>query len=338
MRDASSRVVHSGPHPSRAPDHLLCPARDIVTVSFVVLSLVQLGVGRSVASEPIRIKTPDPKNFQLAEAIEALCAVTSTSPNDESGRLRAEIIGLHQRMYELHNKATALMARRLTDSDLGEVDRHNRAVLDVIAAMDAHSRDITPLAERFGRLLPPRQPLLRQNTAMMGAVAYFLTVTGRFNQDRRPNAQNQRQTHCSEFVDAYAKLAFGYKGFDRRVANDMVSHMRDRNSGWAPIQYPSGQRQLAVAQDLANKGYLVVVGLEVAGSEGHVAVVVPGRLEPSKQWGRSVPQIAQAGNERIVKELGGDANDVVSVFGREKLSYGIDARDMNKFEIFYRIR
>jgi hypothetical protein len=74
----------------------------------------------------------------------------------------------------------------------------------------------------------------------------------------------------------------------------MIDRLAAGRDGWRAVRGPSLQQTLREAHDEANRGYLVVASWKNAGGSGHVAVVLPGPLEPGH--GLQVPRIAQAGN------------------------------------------
>ena len=100
------------------------------------------------------------------------------------------------------------------------------------------------------------------------------------------------------------------------LANEMISEWKKRPQNWIPIK-------LSEAQELANKGYFVVVGWKNpnAGSSGHVAVVVPGTGIRSSSWGGMVPVILEMGKGRRYPKKG--------------LNYGFHHDKKPQMEIFY---
>jgi hypothetical protein len=284
-------------------------------------------------SDPVVIKDPSPKNFQLMDTLDALCRVVSKSEDDEPGKLRETIASLRDRMNRLNKESVELMARRLTDADQNEVDRHNAAVQKANADLDRCAEKLPALAEAFSQLLSAGEARVQQKATHMTAVAYFLAVSGRFDQDPKGNGQ----THCNQFAHAFAKLAFGYDGFEGKTANEIVADLRKREIGWDAVAGKNLQERLKNARDWANEGYLVVASLEEK-PHGHIAIVVPGDLVKSGQWGLDVPEIAQAGRQRVVKERNKYGRETMSVFGREAMSYGFEAKDKDKIEIFIRKR
>lgn len=146
------------------------------------------------------------------------------------------------------------------------------------------------------------------------------------------------ETYCNRFV-ADAAREYGYYGFSGKLANDIVSHLRGgagRSEGWKPVldpapttdygsfrSYQSVEERLGLAQRLANTGRLVVVGFANPGGAGHVALVVPGNLEKSGDWGGMVPRIAQAGKhvsagEKLSEGFGADARGKLVVYVLER--------------------
>jgi hypothetical protein len=97
-------------------------------------------------------------------------------------------------------------------------------------------------------------------------------------------------THCDAAV-GYILAKCGFKDYlpDRWTANLMVEDMRVNQL----FKRINGSRD---AQRLANKGVLVVAGLQIQ-PHGHVAVLRPGVPEWSNTWGRLAPKGMSVGAE-----------------------------------------
>jgi hypothetical protein len=112
-------------------------------------------------------------------------------------------------------------------------------------------------------------------------------------------------TKCIIFLQDFAHACFSYTGFDGKVANQIVVFLRTGADDWERL-YDVKQNDmladaLSTAQDHANQGRFVVIGLKNSDDEpGHVAVVITGQLQASGKWKKAglpemVPMIAQAG-------------------------------------------
>ena len=103
---------------------------------------------------------------------------------------------------------------------------------------------------------------------------------------------NERTTFCNMGVN-YICSGMGYTGFKNMLANEMVKLMETSNY-WERVS-------LYVAQDSANEGRLVILGI-VDIPHGHVAVVIPGHCVISSKWGDVAPQIANIGTENTCEK------------------------------------
>lgn len=112
-------------------------------------------------------------------------------------------------------------------------------------------------------------------------------------------------THCNQAMQ-YVCNALGYSDFTGMTANEMISFMKKANSGW--IQPANAQ----IAQEHANNGVIVLAGLANEDGHGHVCLVVPGVLEKSGSWCKSVPKCMNVGKD---------------VFFGKKISFAFSAED-----------
>jgi len=128
--------------------------------------------------------------------------------------------------------------------------------------------------------------------------ARALTATGAYEPDE------DGTTKCNLYLDALAQKAFDYPSFHGLSANAIVDFFRTGADDWKPVYETASGVSLSegfgVARDEATQGYLVVIGLKVQGTHGHVAVVLPAELSHAEKWAdaglpASVPMIAQAG-------------------------------------------
>lgn len=115
-------------------------------------------------------------------------------------------------------------------------------------------------------------------------------------------------TKCNLFLDAFVSQAFAYTAFHNQSANACVDLMRRGKDGWTRLFDDKTDAvgklgdAFASAQNSANAGFLVLVGLRVDGGSGHLAVVVTGTLSQSTSWAQAglpamLPVVAQAGKD-----------------------------------------
>ena len=71
-----------------------------------------------------------------------------------------------------------------------------------------------------------------------------------------------------------------------------VSAFLKGNDSWTPLGPVYLQETLTKAQELANDKKAVVAVYQNAAAMGHVALIIPGDLEPSGSWGLNVPNTA----------------------------------------------
>jgi hypothetical protein len=150
------------------------------------------------------------------------------------------------------------------------------------------------------------------------------------------------QTYCNRFVRDYVRKRYKYFGFDGYkdmplLANGMVWLMRSGVDGWTPIHDPEKNTDLQdgfkEAQQRAQEGYLVIVGIERGGptegdsNSGHVAIVRKDPLVPQgeeQKWaGWLLPHVAHAGTHP-------DANSDITL----NLAFGPINKDI--LVIYYR--
>lgn len=75
------------------------------------------------------------------------------------------------------------------------------------------------------------------------------------------------------------------------LANNMASAWAKNPQNWQAIS-------MEEAQSYANKGYFVVAGYCNSGGNGHVVVIVPGKMTYSSKWKCNVPRCMDAGPGR----------------------------------------
>jgi hypothetical protein len=105
--------------------------------------------------------------------------------------------------------------------------------------------------------------------------------------------------NCSGSVAEVASKGFDISDLNGKQANDQVGFM---DSNW---DFVDGR----TAQDLANKGELVVAGLKNPNGDGHVAVVVPGQGS-SKPDGKFYPNVEGGGGTNGKSDGSKTAGDV----------------------------
>lgn len=94
-------------------------------------------------------------------------------------------------------------------------------------------------------------------------------------------------THCNQFIN-YGLNGMGYDSMAEMSANEMVHFMATATNGWISVSED-------VAQQHANDGVIVIAGWANLGGHGHVNFVLPGILEKSGEYGKSVPKCVNVG-------------------------------------------
>lgn len=123
--------------------------------------------------------------------------------------------------------------------------------------------------------------------------------------DFRPTIENGvLVTHCNQFIN-YVLNGMGYGDMTNMSANQMVDFMSKYENGW--ISPPSED----VIQTHANNGVIVIAGTK-GREHGHVCLILPGILEKSGTWEKSVPKCVNIGRD---------------VFFGKKLSFAFPAND-----------
>jgi len=130
---------------------------------------------------------------------------------------------------------------------------------------------------------------------------------GDFSPSRNPGGE--LVTHCNQFIQ-YVCNGFGYDALNGMTANDMIKFMDSYEHGWIS---PTGDD---VVQTHANSGVIVIAGYVNPTGHGHVCLVIPGILEYSSSFGRSVPKVVNVGKD---------------VFFGKRLSYAFQAEEMPKY-------
>jgi hypothetical protein len=272
-------------------------------------------------SKRIFIKFPRPKSIKILGGLQAQLASLARGGNVQADKLRGELAVLRVRLLRLKSKAFSYKGRKLTAADEGPIQAHNQQcdqaqaeVMRVVTAAQVH-------LQNAGLQMP----------ALISAVAEEMVKSGKYN--KLPSGATQ----CNIFLDNYARSLFNYQGFynpltrESLLANQVVDKLRQGGDAWKALDDPDPkgggvqrrldrssmaklQANLLRAQNLANQGYLVVIGWKDRGKTkpvGHVTVVVPGKVSPGGSWGgMKLPQIAQAGKSTFAgKHLGYGFND-----------------------------
>lgn len=124
-----------------------------------------------------------------------------------------------------------------------------------------------------------------KNLPLLMNLSYF----GFNRSDFQPikNSDGSVKTFCNIFIQ-YVCSGLGYTDFTGKVANEIVKFMDNPTNGWITV----GDE---VAQSHANQGVLVLAGSYNPTGHGHVCLVVPGLLEKSSSFGKSVPKCVNVG-------------------------------------------
>jgi hypothetical protein len=111
--------------------------------------------------------------------------------------------------------------------------------------------------------------------------------------DFKPNPDGS--THCNQAVQAIAE-AMGCFDFKDLTADQMVDLM-ETSKRWQPVDF-------ARAQDITNRGSLVVAGLksnDLKQGHGHVVVVRPGHPCQSGKWGATPRCVNIGGHDFLAR-------------------------------------
>lgn len=98
-------------------------------------------------------------------------------------------------------------------------------------------------------------------------------------------------TYCNQTVQMIAEK-LGFKKFNMMLANQMIEYMRSHPAEWGKVELPE-------AQDLANRGFLLIAGQQ-AEPHGHVVVIRPGVAVHSAKWGCDAPKVINIGAENFI--------------------------------------
>lgn len=96
-------------------------------------------------------------------------------------------------------------------------------------------------------------------------------------------------TFCNSAMN-YICICFGYQNFRGMIANEMFDYMNAPKNGWIPVSD-------VVAQSHANEGVIVLASMKKESGHGHVCLILPGILENSASFSRSVPKCLNIGKD-----------------------------------------
>ena len=128
--------------------------------------------------------------------------------------------------------------------------------------------------------------LIQKNLPLLMNLAYSGYNRGLDGGDLSPK---DGETFCNVFIQSICS-GIGYGAFSGMNANEMVHKMQLETGDWISVSDP-------VAQNHANDGVLVIAGWNNPIGHGHVNLIIPGILEPSFSFGKSVPRCANVGKD-----------------------------------------
>jgi uncharacterized protein YbjQ (UPF0145 family) len=125
-----------------------------------------------------------------------------------------------------------------------------------------------------------------------------------------------KKARCNEGVNMVYEQLTGNTDLAGKRANEMIKHM-SKSPHWEKIT------TMSRAHELAQDGYIVVVGWHSQSVEsGHVAVVVPGDMVKSKEWGCPVP---------LTMDTGGSARQASGMLSQ---GFGADKQPEIEFYVY----
>lgn len=133
-----------------------------------------------------------------------------------------------------------------------------------------------------------------KNVPLLLNLAYYGFNRGLKGGDFEPiiDAQgNVVKTFCNYFIQ-YVCNGFGYTEFQYKMANEIIDFISEPKNGW--IKVDDG-----VAQAHANNGVLVIAGHKMT-PHGHVCLIIPGVLEKSYSYQKSVPKCVNIGKDVFI--------------------------------------
>jgi hypothetical protein len=102
---------------------------------------------------------------------------------------------------------------------------------------------------------------------------------------------------CSTFIGesiskVYKTNAFFSDKLSRYLRINEIPKSLDANGQWTSIGYAYDQQALIEAQSEANKNKAVIAVYTTPAGIGHIALILPGKLQYSGSWGFNVPNAA----------------------------------------------
>lgn len=122
------------------------------------------------------------------------------------------------------------------------------------------------------------------------------------------NAYAEYSEYCNQSTSKVAQ-DYGINDLDHMRANDQVSYI---NKNWKEVDSHT-------AQDLANKGSLVVAGLQNSEGSGHTAIVSPGA--GAEKHGEFYPNVSGGGSEKGRSDGTRTVGDVWGAHNRDEVRY-----------------
>jgi hypothetical protein len=126
------------------------------------------------------------------------------------------------------------------------------------------------------------------------------------------NAQGEKYK-CSGFIGesiskVYKTNAFFSEKLSRYLLINEIPQVLESNGQWKPIGHAYDQQVLVEAQKQANASKAVIAVYNTPSGIGHIAVILPGKLQYSGSWGFNVPNAAsfffnEAGKSFVDKGL-----------------------------------
>ncbi len=110
-------------------------------------------------------------------------------------------------------------------------------------------------------------------------------------------SQDANNPECARYVGESLQKVYKVNDFyssklGRYLTASEIAKMLDENNQWKMIGHGYEQQALAEAQDNANAKKAVVALYMTPSGAGHVAIILPGELQPSGSWGLNVPNSA----------------------------------------------
>jgi hypothetical protein len=139
---------------------------------------------------------------------------------------------------------------------------------------------------------------------------------------------NGEKYQCTGFIgEAIAKVYKTNAFFSDKLSRYLFIHEIPKslveNGQWTPIGHAYEQKALEEAQNQANASKAVIAVYTTANGIGHIALILPGKLQYSGSWGFNVPNAASFA-----------INDATKSFVDKGLSYAF-AKNMIKDVVLY---